>query len=107
MVLRHPGETAICIDHWAALVVEGDSFRVLQLDAIDGTGYDGKGSVGADGSFLADRSGEPGIWRKTVVDGVVQTSLVAASGKLADLVQPASSIVEDSQVSAVRKANPL
>ena len=29
MILRHKGERGICIDHFAALVVEGDKFKVL------------------------------------------------------------------------------
>jgi hypothetical protein len=28
MLLRHEGEQGICIDHWAALCVDGDAFEV-------------------------------------------------------------------------------
>jgi dipeptidase E len=28
MLLRHAGEQGICIDHWAALCVDGDAYEV-------------------------------------------------------------------------------
>lgn len=48
MMLRHPGEQGICIDHWAALVLTGDGkFEVLSLD-------DKKGSLLPDDSQSLD-----------------------------------------------------
>jgi hypothetical protein len=44
MLLRHPNERAICIDHFAALVVNNDSYSVLSLN-------NQPGSVG--GTFAA------------------------------------------------------
>eukprot|EP00041_Stephanoeca_diplocostata_P031782 m.999449 g.999449 ORF g.999449 m.999449 type:complete len:162 (+) comp24026_c0_seq43:843-1328(+) len=63
MALRHPGERVVCIDHHAALVCEGGGvYSVFRLPAA-------QGSVRSDGSFAADRSGEPGVWIKDVVHG--------------------------------------
>ncbi|KNC74069.1 hypothetical protein, variant [Sphaeroforma arctica JP610] len=47
MLQRHPGETGICIDHWAALVVNGDSYTVISPE---GTA----GSVTATGKYTTE-----------------------------------------------------
>lgn len=99
MMLRHPGERGICIDHWAALVVEGEDYRVISLD--------GKpGSVLEDGSFSAAREGRPAMWTKDVVDGVVVTRLVPEAGKVADLLLHPAEIVDDPAAAECRAANP-
>lgn len=98
MMLRHPGERGICIDHWAALVVEGDSFRVLR---VSGKG----GSLRNDGTFAGDGSGRPGIWVKEVVDGAVVSVPATDEGKLATLLREATSIVVDPREAACAEAN--
>ena len=67
MLCRHPHERGLCIDHWAALSIDGDSFSVLSLP-------NKEGSVSAEGTFLEDRSGVPGVWSKWVQDGQVSAS---------------------------------
>jgi len=103
MMLRHPSERGICIDHWAALVVEGDKYRVWTMEGE-------QGSVGADGTFTEPNTvpaGKPGIFVKDVVAGVVQVSLAPSSGLLSDLFKPATAMVEDPNVASERIANPF
>lgn len=97
MLLRHPGEVGIAIDHWAALVIEGEDYRVLSIS--------GKpGSVTAEGGFEAG-AGKPGIWLKEVVDGAVRATVVPAEGKVCDLLKPATAIVDDPRVAVCRTEN--
>jgi dipeptidase E len=98
MLLRHAGETGIGIDHFAALVVDGEDYRVISIE-------DREGSVDK-GHFSPDRRGQPGIWRKTVVDGKVQAVVAPAAGKVCDLLSKADAIVEDARLTAARAANP-
>ncbi len=89
MLLRHTGETGIGIDHFAALVVDGEDYRVISIEGQNGS-VDGK----------------PGIWRKTAVDGQVQAVAVPTLGKVSDLLNKADTIVEDPRLAAARAANP-
>ncbi len=89
MLLRHTGETGICIDHYAALVVDGEDYRVISIE-------------GREGSV----EGRPGVWRKTVVDGEVQAAMTAAAGKVCELLREADAIVEDTRLAEARTANP-
>ena len=59
MMKRHAGERGIGIDHWAALVVEGDSYSVLAIP-------DKPGSVLPKGKFSAEQKGKPGVWQLDV-----------------------------------------
>lgn len=101
MLLRHPGERGICIDHWAALVVEGDDYSVWTLEGE-------KGSVGEDGTFVEPGAqGQPGIFTKDVgADGIIKVTLAPTSGKVSDLLQKATSSSEDPVVGILRKTNP-
>ncbi len=89
MLLRHAGETGICIDHYAARVVDGEDYRVVSVEGREG-------SVG----------GRPGVWRKTVVDGEVQATVAPAEGKVCELFREANAIVEDVRLAEARAANP-
>ena len=100
MMLRHHGERGICIDHFAALCVDGEDFWVLSLPGRPG-------SVLSDRSYSPSRAGAPGIWIKDVVDGKVITSLCQSKGKLTELLRSAIWIVEDPRLSSIRIANPL
>ncbi len=55
-------QVGICIDHNAAFVIDGSSYRVLRP-----TSEDLPGSVADDGSFSGDRLGRPGVWIKEVL----------------------------------------
>lgn len=68
MMLRHSGENGLCIDHFAALILDGEDYRVLAL-------ADKLGSVAEDGSFSKERKGTPGLWIKHVDSDRVKTSL--------------------------------
>ena len=103
MLLRHPGEVGIAIDHWAALVLEGDDYSVLSVSGKPGSVVAGEG--GAAPRFSAGE-GTPGIWLKEVVDGAVRASLVAPTGRVCDILRPATAIDEDPRVATARLENP-
>ena len=100
MLLRHPGERGICIDHFAALCVDGDTYWVLSLPGRPG-------SLLPDSSFSETRQGIPAIWVKDIEDGVVRTSLVASTGALSDLLRKAEYTDPDPRLDACMRANPL
>ena len=88
MMLRHPGETGIAIDHFAALVIDGGDYRVVSANE--------PGSV----------EGRPCVRRVTVVDGAVRAEVVPPEGEVARIVQEADVIIEDPRLVAARAANP-
>merc|ERR1719201_2788260 len=101
LLASHSGEHAIGIDNWAALVIDGENYRVVSRK-----GY--PGSVLPDGSFSVNRSGLPGMWRLgiDIATGKLQRTLVPAKGLVADLIIKPRWIVEDSQVVVARGQNP-
>lgn len=102
MLLRHPGETGICLDHWAALVIEGEEYRIIYPEGKEGSVAGDPGKE----TFSAERLGRPGIWRKFVRDGLVSCELVPMEGKIADLLVPASEVQPDPRVVVARAENP-
>ena len=101
MLVRHKGERGIAIDHFAALIVDGEQFRVLSLE-------DRPGSVLPDGTHSAEREGKPGIWIKEVQEGSsIKTTLVPPQGSLSDIFREASMIIEDGSCETIRTANPV
>ena len=98
MLLRHPGEVGIAIDHWAALVLEGDEYSVLSVSGKPGSVVAGEG--GAAPRFSAGE-GAPGIWLKEVVDGAVRASLVAPTGRVCDILRPATAIVSRAIIAGI------
>lgn len=100
MARRHSGETALGIDHWAALVVEGEAYSMFALEGKEGSALE-------DGTFSAGRQGRPAIWRHALAaGGAVERALVPTSGLLAELLTPATSTVEDPALEAARAENP-
>ena len=99
MLLNHPHEVGIGIDHWAALEINEGSFRVLSLDGK-------KGSVLPDGSFSPDRKGVPGIWLKEVENGRVRSVRCPQSGNTSDLIRVPVTIHHDPRVEICRELNP-
>jgi len=101
MLLRHRGERGLCIDHFAALVVDGEQYSVLSLPGRPG-------SVLESGQFSASREGVPGIWVKDVTaEGSIATRLVEPKGYLSELLKEATSKVEDPRCDPCRLENPL
>ena len=90
MLARHAGETGVCIDHYAALIVDGGRYRVLAID-------------GKEGSSPA---GVPTVWTKRVVDGAVVATEAAAEGALSELLREATHIEVDAREATARAANP-
>ena len=101
MMERHHGERGIGLDHWCALISEGDgTFHVLSPDGKEG-------SVLEDGSHSKERQGRPGLWiLEADAEGVVTRTLAPASGAISDLLRPATSIKEDVRVAPILAANP-
>jgi dipeptidase E len=106
MLLQHPGELGIGIDHWAALVVENDSYRVVSLEDKPGSVlYNGDGVP----TLSQEAKGVPGIWIKHVQEGKVVAKLLPSSGNLSEvlLVRRATDIVQDREVlEQCRRDNP-
>ena len=99
MLLRYPNEVGICMDHFSALKIVGDSFRVLSLPDKDG-------SVLPNGDFSNDRKGRPGIWMKWVHNGKVRRRLCPSSGKLSELLLETTEVHTDPREEACRLQNP-
>ena len=103
MLLRHKGERGICIDHFAALVVDGDDYSVLSLPGRPG-------SVMENGDFSEARQGAAGCWVKDVstTDGsTIVTSLVPNTGKISELMKQATEIIDDPNCDICRAENPI
>ena len=60
LLLQSKDERGIAIDHWAALIIDGEDFQVMSLEGKEGSVKDGN-------EFVTDGSGIPGIWIKEVV----------------------------------------
>ena len=100
MLLRHENELGLGIDHYAALVLDGEEFRVPSLpDAPFGSIPDG------DSDLL-----KPGVWIKYVEKGVIQSKVCPSYGKVAQLLQvminPEKDIWNDERVELCRMENP-
>ncbi|KAG7347930.1 peptidase S51 dipeptidase E family protein [Nitzschia inconspicua] len=108
MLLRHPGERGIGIDHWAALVINGESYSVLSLEGKPGSilaSPSGK-EFGVDESGNA--KGVPGIWIKHVDgNGHVSSNVCHPNGLLSEILGVPSEIIRESDdVKRCREANP-
>ena len=100
MLRRHPGETGLAIDHYAALVISDARYRVLTLP-------DKPGSL-TSGGMNQPGHGRPAAWLMTVsADAItIREHALPGSGLLAELLHPASSIVDDPLVEIARAENP-
>jgi dipeptidase E len=98
MSQRHAGETAIGLDDWAGLLVDGETYRVVAPPGRPG-------SAGPDG-FVADGSGRPGLWLLELKDGAVEVRTAPTRGLVGDILRPAREIVDDPAVPAARAQNP-
>lgn len=101
MMRRHSGEYGIAVDEWAALVIDGDSYRVVSR-------LNHTGSVGPRDAFATNSSGTPGIWSLSVDGGVgeVKRTLVPTEGKVADIIHSPRWVVDDPMVLVARAHNP-
>jgi len=100
MMLRHPTELGIGIDHWAGLRVQGDTYAVLSIPGKEG-------SVLPDGKFSSERKGEPGVWIKSVQDGRVKSRLCPSRGKISELLFHPRQICLDPKEEECRQQNPV
>jgi dipeptidase E len=90
LLLQSPRELGIAIDHWAALVIDGEDYYVMSLE-------DKEGSVLNEKDWVTNGSGKPGIWIKEVVnDGQeVYQQICPRQGKVKDLFRVASKITNN------------
>jgi dipeptidase E len=99
MLKRHAGERGIGIDHWAALSIEGEKYQVISPNGKEG-------SVLEDGTFSEAREGRAGVWILDCEQENVIRTLVPSTGNIIDLLKPATAVVEDARIEAIRKQNP-
>ena len=100
MMRRHNGETGVCIDHFAALVVDGADYSILSLEGKPGTALEGRDTPEFSGA------GTPWVWTKRLVGDDIVATRLEPRGRLADALTLATAIVEDPRVEAARAANP-
>ena len=101
--LRHPGETGLAIDHYAALVIEDGQYRTLALPGKPGS----RTPSGAN----EPGKGTPAVWLKRIAGSggqqqLEERALPEAGGPLAEVFVPAVDIVEDPRVAIARVENP-
>jgi dipeptidase E len=106
-------ERGICIDHWAALVVDGDCYSVEavpdQPGSVAGCPPGDMARIG-EARYVAQQGGLPGVWLKErdPITGEVSTTLAPWKGMVKDILRPASSKVEEEpKLAAGRRANPI
>lgn len=107
MLQRHSGERGIAIDHWAALIVEGDAYRVFATPDQPGSGRKDNASGVVD--FVTDGSGTPSVWVKYVGEGksIVQQHVPWSGGSsISELFVPATAIVRDPLEDVCAQENP-
>ena len=99
MLLRHERELGLGIDHYAALVLDGEEFRVLSLPGAP------QGSIPNGGDMLI-----PGVWIKYIEEGGIRSKVCPSHGKVEELLQvisnPESDMWEDERVEVCRRENP-
>ena len=100
MMRRHNMEVGVCIDHFAALVVDGADYSILSLDGKPGTALEVRDAPDFSGA------GTPWVWLKRVEGDAVVATRLEPCGRLADALTPATAIFEDPRVEAARAANP-
>jgi len=108
VLLQHPGETGIGIDHWAALAVDGDDYQVISLEDKPGSVLTMEDDSGRQ-VFSPEAKGVPGVWikRVNIETGKVESTLLPPKGKLSNYLRPASYITHDEKAMAqCRLENP-
>ena len=120
MLRRHAGERGVCIDHWAALVVDGGSYRVLRVPGKGGSlSVPGlppppaavvlDAATAATATFVDGQRGLPGVWLAEIGDDAAPRRWAPADeGLVETLLRPAAgAIVEDAACAVCRARNPL
>lgn len=102
MVNRHSMELGLGIDHFAALEINGEEFRILSIPGEEGSVPQGDSS---------NAPLMPGAWIKYVdSEGEVQSKACPSCGKVEDLLQvlvdPRKHIWHDERVELCRTENP-
>lgn len=120
MLQRHRGERGVAIDHWAALVVNEETFSVVSLEGKEGSG---KASIGAGGDkqYVADGTGVPSVWIKEIKEPaqgngddeglddrkVVHWTAVPEHGMLSWLLRQAKCVEADPREERCANENPI
>ncbi|CAK9026789.1 unnamed protein product [Durusdinium trenchii] len=86
LLRRHPQERGICIDDWAALEIDGESYQI----------------------FVApDAPKSAKVFIKEIDGGTLQATGVPMEGKLHELLRRASAITQDERQELCRVLNPI
>ena len=101
MMKMHSGETGICVDNWAALVVDGDRYRVVSR-------HGKHGSVSSSGGYTDHRSsGTPGAFVVRIgTDGKQSRSRVPTSGHIGSVAAEPEYVVQSPMLPVARLQNP-
>ena len=102
MMKMHSGETGICVDNWAALIIENGKYRVVSRRGKNG-------SVSEGGGYTADRhTGRPGAFVVGITpDGRQTRRNVPATGSLGGLLKQARFVVQSPMLKVARIQNPV
>ncbi|KAL3788610.1 hypothetical protein HJC23_005269 [Cyclotella cryptica] len=105
MMSRHSLELGLGIDHFAALEINGEDFRILSIPGASGSVPHVEDEESLNVPMV------PGAWIKFVdEDGAIQSKACPSSGKIEDLLQalvdPSKHIWPDGRVEICRQQNP-
>lgn len=107
MMQRHTGESAVGVDHYAALMIDGDDYKVISRRGDECGSKPCHGSVAPDGSFSPTSDGVPGVWKLSVNNDGSQTRVLAPpQGKIQDLLPSTRYIVDSNFLPVARAQNP-
>jgi dipeptidase E len=109
MLLRHSGEKGIALDHWAALIVDGDRYEVFSTPHQQGSLMVSSTSPNGEvaGEFVVESLGVPAAWWKRVDgNGAIVRGLVPPRGRVSDLLEQAREISVDPLEAVAAEANP-
>jgi dipeptidase E len=119
MLLKHPGERGVAIDHWCVLVVDCGEYELFGVPGMVGSvvapdaapPLDADAPPFIDGAEFDAVSGVPGVWVKDVVaagaDARIEQRAIARRGWLSNWLKPATAIQLDTATEdAVWRRNP-
>ncbi len=101
MLRMHSGEKGLCVDNWAALIMEGGRYRVVSRHGKPGSvGHDGKytehSKTGTPGAFIVDISS----------DGKQRRRRVPTEGSISSIARRPNYIVQSQMLPVARIQNP-
>ena len=101
MLRMHSGEKGLCVDNWAALIMEGGKYRVVSR-------HGKPGSVGHDGGYTEhSKTGSPGAFLVSIgTDGKQRRTRVPTEGSIGSIARRPDYIVQSQMLPVARMQNP-